>query len=523
MVGNVPSQEVCMERHVVKLDPRDNVATALSDLTAGTEAKVDDEVIVLNDAIPFGHKFALCSLEVRDPVIKYGAPIGWATSRIKGGDHTHIHNVRSYRSTTGAGNEGQEYPPLPARDTGLSPGAVGSQRPSPLPHMPKPVTVMGYRRPDGTVGIRNHVLILPTVSCANTTAGRIGHLLDGAVTITHPYGCTQLGADLEQTRRVLLGFATHPNVAAVVLVSLGCETMPAQELHEQVSSRGKAVLHLTVQEEGGTGRTVEKAVDWAEAKIEEAVSQPRESVYLHELIMGTECGGSDSLSGLTANPAVGLVSDLVVACGGTVILSETPEFIGAEHLLVRRAANEVLGESILQIVADRERQAAIAGVDLRGAQPTPGNMAGGLTTIEEKSLGAIRKGGTAPIQEVVPYAVHPSQTGLVIMDTPGYDPASVTAMVAGGAQLVVFTTGRGSPAGSPIAPVIKVSSNSEVHEHLQEHIDVDCGGVLDGRETIEDVGQRIFRQVIAVANGRLTKAETTGHHDFAIARLGFDL
>jgi altronate dehydratase large subunit len=283
------------------------------------------------------------------------------------------------------------------------------------------------------------------------------------------------------------------------------------------------VLHLTVQEEGGTGRTVEKAVDWAKAMMQEALSQPREPVYLHELIMGTECGGSDSFSGLTANPAVGLVSDMVVGHGGTVILPETPEFIGAEHLLVNRAANEVLGESILQIVAQRERQAAIAGVDLRGAQPTPGNMAGGLTTIEEKSLGAIRKGGTAPIRQVVPYAMRPSQTGLVIMDTPGYDPASVTAMVAGGAQLVVFTTGRGSPAGSPIAPVIKVSSNSEVNEHLQEHIDVDCGGVLDGRETIEDVAQRIFRQVIAVANGRLTKAEITGHHDFAIARLGFDL
>ncbi len=512
-----------MERDVVRLDPGDNVATALRDLTAGTEVRVDDEVIMLNDAIPLGHKLALCSLKVRDPIIKYGAPIGRATSPIEKGSHTHIHNVQSYHSVTDAGNVGQEYPLLPASDSGFSPAIVGPDRPSPLADMPKSLTVMGYRRPDGTVGIRNHVLILPTVSCANTTASRIGRLLDGAVTITHPYGCTQLGADLEQTKRVLLGFATHPNVAAVVLVSLGCETIPAQELHEQVSSRGKAVLHLTVQGEGGTGRTVEKAVDWAEAKIQEAVSQPRQPVYLHEVIMGTECGGSDSFSGLTANPAVGLASDLVVAYGGTVILSETPEFIGAEQLLVRRAANEVLGESILQIVAQRERQAAIAGADLRGAQPTPGNMAGGLTTIEEKSLGAIRKGGTSPIREVVPYAVRPTQTGLVIMDTPGYDPASVTAMVAGGAQLVVFSTGRGSPAGSPISPVIKVSSNSEVNEHLREHIDVDCGAVLDGREMIEDVGQRIFRQVIAVANGHLTKAEITGHHDFAIARLGFDL
>jgi len=244
---------------------------------------------------------------------------------------------------------------------------------------------------------------------------------------------------------------------------------------------------------------------------------------LHELIIGTECGGSDSFSGLTANPAIGLMSDMVVGHGGTVILSETPEFIGAEHVLVSRAANEVVAESILRIVAQRERQARLAAVDLRGAQPTPGNMAGGLTTIEEKSLGAIRKGGTSPIREVVPYAVRPSQSGLVIMDTPGYDPASVTAMVAGGAQMVVFTTGRGSPAGSPIAPVIKVSSNSDVYQRLEEHVDVNCGGILDGRETIADIGQRIFLNVINVANGARTKAEISGHEDFAIERLGFDL
>jgi len=512
-----------VQGNAVRLDPRDNVATALRDLLARTEVRIDDEVIVLNTSVPLGHKFALRRMAARDPIVKYGAPIGWATSAIKKGDHTHIHNVQSYRSVTDVGNVSQEYLQLPASDHGFSPTTFGSGRVSPLPHVLEPVTVMGYRRPDGTVGIRNHILILPTVSCANTTVGRIGRLVEDAVVIAHPYGCSQLGADLEQTKRVLLGFATHPNVAAVVLVSLGCETMPVQEIREQVVGRGKPVQHLVVQEEGGTNRTVEKAVLWAKARVQQARLQPREPVFLHELIIGTECGGSDSFSGLTANPALGLASDMFVGHGSTVILSETSEFIGAEHLLANRAANDVVAESIRRIVAQRERQAALAGVDLRGAQPTPGNMAGGLTTIEEKSLGAIRKGGTSPILEVVPYAFQPSQSGLVIMDTPGYDPASVTAMVAGGAQVVVFTTGRGSPAGSPIAPVIKVSSNSNAYRRLEEHIDVDCGGILEGRETIASMGRRIFREVINVANGARTKAETSRHEDFAIARLGFDL
>lgn len=513
-----------MQSNAIRLDPRDNVATALRDLLAGTEVRIDDEVIVLNTSVPVGHKFALRRIAARDPVVKYGAPIGWATSAIKKGDHTHIHNVQSYRSITYAGNVSQEYLQLTASDRGFSPTPFGSGRVSPLPDVLEPVTVMGYRRPDGRVGIRNHILILPTVSCVNTTVGRIGRLLQDVVVIAHPYGCTQLGADLEQTKRVLLGFATHPNVAAVVLVSLGCETMPIQEIHDQVLNRGKPVRHLIVQEEGGTKRTVEKAVEWANAMLQEAQLQPRESIFLHELVIGTECGGSDSLSGLTANPALGLASDMVIGHGGTVILSETPEFIGAEHVLARRARNATVADGIVRLVAQRERQARLAGVDLRGAQPTPGNMAGGLTTIEEKSLGAIRKGGTSPIREVVPYAVHPSHSGLVIMDTPGYDPASVTAMVAGGAQVVVFTTGRGSPAGSPIAPVIKVSSNSDACQRIgAEHIDVDCGGILEGRETIADMGQCIFREVIAVVNGALTKAEISGHEDFAIARLGFDL
>jgi altronate dehydratase large subunit len=512
-----------MQGKVVRLDPRDNVATALRDLLAGTEVGIDSEVIVLKSFVPVGHKFALRRMAAGDTIVKYGAPIGCATSPIEEGEHTHIQNVQSCRLVSDGGNVGQERLCLPAGHCSLSPAAVGSGRISSLPDMPDAVTVMGYRRPNGTVGIRNHVLVLPTVSCANTAGARIRQHLDDLVVITHPYGCTQLDADLEQTKRVLVGSAGHPNVAAVLLISLGCETMPSREIYEQILEIGKPVRHLVVQEEGGTRRTVEKAVQWARAMLEEAKLQPRERVHMHELIIGTECGGSDSFSGLTANPAVGLVSDMVVGHGGTVILSETPEFIGAEKVLISRAGDEVVAKSVEQIVARRERQARLGGVDLRGAQPTPGNMAGGLTTIEEKSLGAIRKGGTSPIREVVPYAVRPSRSGLVIMDTPGYDPASVTAMVAGGAQVVLFTTGRGSPTGSPIAPVIKVSSNSDVYQRLEEHVDIDCGGILHGRDTMADMGRRIFGALIDTANGAKTKAEISGQEDFAIERLGFDL
>jgi altronate dehydratase large subunit len=329
--------------------------------------------------------------------------------------------------------------------------------------------------------------------------------------------------DLEYTKRVLVGLATHPNVGAVVLVSLGCESMPFDEIAQLTRAAGKPLRHLVVQQEGGVSVAVTRGVAWIEEFVRAQAGRRRELASLSELVVAIECGGSDAMSGLTANPAAGLSSDLVVAAGGTVLLSETPEFIGAERLLAARAVDESVASRILDIVGRREAEARSAGVDLRGTQPTPGNIAGGISTLEEKSLGAIRKAGTGAVREVVEYGMRPSQRGLVIMDTPGYDPSSISGMVAGGAHLVVFTTGRGSPVGAPVAPVIKVASNSEIARRFKEHIDIDAGTILGGEQSVASVGTRIFAQIVSIAGGRLTKAEECGHYELAIARLGPEL
>jgi altronate dehydratase large subunit len=299
--------------------------------------------------------------------------------------------------------------------------------------------------------------------------------------------------------------------------------MPFEEIAELITAAHKPLRHLVVQEEGGVSVAVTRGVAWVEELVRGQTIQARERVSLAELVVATECGASDAMSGLSANPATGIASDLIVAAGGTLILSETPEFIGAEHLLAARAVDECVAERILDIVGRREAEARSVGVELRGTQPTPGNIAGGISTIEEKSLGAIRKAGTGAVREVVGYGMHPSQKGLVIMDTPGYDPSSISGMVAGGAHLVLFTTGRGSPIGAPLAPVIKVASNSEIARRLKEHIDIDAGTIVEGAESVGSVGARILEEVVRVASGRLTKAERCGHYDLAIARLGPEL
>ncbi len=379
---------------------------------------------------------------------------------------------------------------------------------------------LGYRRKDGRAGVRNHLLVISSVHCANSVVARIGQALPSAVALPHAWGCSQLGDDLAQSRRVLEEFASHPNVGAAILIGLGCETMPTVEMGEKLAALGAPVARLTIQEEGGARATYGKALGLARDMLQDLQRVQREPIPLAELSVGLECGGSDGWSGITANPAVGVASDLLVAAGGTVILSETTEFIGAEHLLAARGANQAIGEQIVAFTRGREADAARMGVDMRGSQPTPGNIAGGLTTVEEKSLGAIAKGGSTVIQEVIPYAHRPTRRGLVVMDTPGNDPESVTAMVAGGAQVVVFTTGRGSPAGCPIAPVIKVATNSTMYRHLAGDMDLDAGTIIGEGEPLDSVGRRIFAEVVAVANGKPTAAEVWGAQDFAINVIG---
>ncbi|MBV8369317.1 MAG: UxaA family hydrolase [Candidatus Eremiobacteraeota bacterium] len=380
-------------------------------------------------------------------------------------------------------------------------------------------TFMGYRRANGTVGIRNHVLVLPSVMCANHVVELIGRKVPDVVTVQHPTGCSQVGADFEQTKRTMAGFAANPNVAAVLVVGLGCETNESKALAEEIAARGQRVEVIGIQESGGTTETIARGVAIAKQLLEEAARHERTECPVSALIVGTECGGSDGFSGITANPALGCASDRVVAEGGTVILAEVPELVGAEHLLAARASEPVAAK-LYELIERVEARARAMHVDMRGGNPTQGNIAGGLTTIEEKSLGAAYKGGSTELREVVEYAERPSETGLVVMDTPGQDIEQLTGMIAGGAQVVVFTTGRGTPTGSPIAPVIKVATNTAMFERMRENMDVNAGAIVDGTRTLEEVGEEIFGWIVDAANGREPAAEELGFRDFAINRIG---
>jgi len=385
------------------------------------------------------------------------------------------------------------------------------------------VNFEGYRRKNGRIGTRNHVLIFPTVICASAVAQMIGQAVPETVSVTHPHGCGHLGEEKEHITRTMVGFCGHPNVAGVLLVGLGCELITPELIAGELAGTGQRFEIVSIQAEGGTADAVEKGKALAAKLLKEATSARREAFDISELILGTNCGGSDTLSGLTANPALGVAADMLVSARGTVLLSETPELIGAEQVLAGRAANDTVGKRIWEITSAMEALAKKAGVDIRGSEPSPGNIEGGLTTLEEKSLGAVLKGGTSTIRQVVGYAEKPSERGLVIMDSPAHDAVCNTGMIASGAQVIVFTTGRGTPLGAPIVPVIKVSSNNGVYQRMRDNIDINAGGILEGTESIKSVGERIFKEIIEVASGRATKAEMLGHGEFAIHSLGLSV
>jgi len=382
------------------------------------------------------------------------------------------------------------------------------------------VNFKGYRRKNGTFGTRNHVLVFPTVICASAVANMISRAVPGTVSVTHSHGCGHLGEEKYHIIRAMSGFCSHPNVAGVLLVGLGCELITPELIAEEMAKVGQRFETVSIQAEGGTTATVGKGKLLAAGLLKEAAKARREPVDISELVLGTNCGGSDTLSGLTANPSLGVASDMLVAEGGTVLISETAEIIGAEQVLARRAASEAVGKRIWQITSATEALAKKAGVDIRGSEPSPGNIEGGLTSLEEKSLGAVLKGGKSPINQVVEFAEKPSERGLIIMDGPAHDAVCNTGMIASGAQVIVFTTGRGTPMGAPIVPVIKVSSNSRIYEHMKENIDINAGDILEGKESIRSVGEQIFREIIEVASGKASRAEILGHGEFSIHSLG---
>jgi altronate dehydratase large subunit len=384
------------------------------------------------------------------------------------------------------------------------------------------MTFLGYRRTDGRVGIRNHVLIIPSVVCANRVARGISQLVTGTTWVEHQHGCTQLGDDAALTRRVLVAHGTHPNVYGVVVVGLGCETMRAQDIAAGIREAcpDKPLRLVIIQDEGGSVKAIAAGASAAHKMVSGASCMERTPSDVSELILGTECGGSDACSGISANPALGVASDLLIDAGGSVILAETTELIGAEHLIAARAVNPQVAARCYDVIKRCEDSAKSMGVDMRGGQPTPGNIEGGLSTIEEKSLGCIYKAGTKPLQDIIDYAMPVTKKGLIWMDTPGQDIEQITGMVAGGCHFVVFTTGRGTCCGSPIAPTIKVATNTAIYEKMKDNMDVNAGTIITGDESVQQVGRRIYQEMLQVASGKCPRAEILGFNDFAIKRIG---
>jgi altronate dehydratase large subunit len=379
---------------------------------------------------------------------------------------------------------------------------------------------LGYLRADGRVGVRNHVLVVPTVICAAVVAERIAAAIApvGAA-LPHLAGCGQLGPDLHVTHETLAAYTRHPNVGAVIVVALGCEQVVAQFLADTARQAGKPAHVVAIQAEGGTVRATARGIEIARELAEDVGRAERAWCPASALVLSVKCGGSDYTSGLASNPVVGRVADRIVDLGGAVVLGEIAEIMGAEHLLAERASTPAAAARLLRVVSRVEAEAMALGLDIRGTQPSPGNIRGGLTTIEEKSLGATHKAGERTrLTDVVAYSAPITKPGLTVMDTPGLDVESVTGMVGGGAQIVLFTTGLGTPTGNPIAPVIKITGNARTAQSMADNTDVDVSGVITDRESFEAAAERVFNEVIEVSSGRATAAERLGHREFAIHR-----
>jgi altronate dehydratase large subunit len=487
------------------MDRADNVVTCVRPVKAGEEVtyRCGEEVLSLTarEDIPYCHKIALTDLAEGSDVRKYGELIGRTTKEIAKGhlvNHENIYSVpRDYDSElVDASGEEEELP--------LVEGKSGMQ-------------FWGYRRAEGRPGIRNHVLILPTCACGSESSRIVASQVRGAVNIVFNTGCSDVAANTAMSQKVLTGFACNPNVYGVVIIGLGCETVGHKLLKEKIQKMtSKPVVSFGIQDEGGTLKTIEKAVRAARDMAAEAGMQQKELFDISELFMGIECGGSDATSGIASNPAVGELSDLLVDLGATTMMSESIEWIGGEHVVAKRAATPRIHNEIIEVCRAYEDHLLAAGQDCRAGQPTPGNKAGGLSTLDEKSLGCIRKGGTRPIVEVLEQAERPTKRGALVMDTAGYDISSVTSMVAGGCQAVIFTTGRGTPTGNAIVPVLKVTANELTYKKMEDNMDVDLSAIVRGEKTYQEMGKELLAVMHDICNGRMTKAEAYGFSDIAV-------
>jgi altronate hydrolase len=509
-----PRVPVPLDRVAVLLAPDDDVAIAIRDIDRGLVVTHAGSAIVAQRAIPRAHKLAVRAVTSGDPVRKYGQIIGRATRNIAPGDHVHTHNLGM------DDRAGVAY-------------QFGTARVD-LPPPERRRTFQGYPRADGRAGTRQYVGIVTSVNCSASTARMIadqfrGPVLerfphvDGVVAFAHGSGCGLVteseGAQL--LRRTLRGYASHPNIAGVLVLGLGCEMLPVESILDDPAIPGDTIVeHMTIQDTGGIRASVRAGVDRVMGMVERIELRRRVATPADRLVLGLNCGGSDGYSGLTANPALGVASDMLVAHGGTSVLAETPEVFGAEHLLTRRAT-EPVGRRLLGRI-EWWRTYVAAGGGTFDDNPSPGNRAGGISTILEKSLGAVAKAGTASLSAVYEYAEPVDVRGLGFMDTPGFDPVSVTGLVAGGATVVCFTTGRGSVLGCKPSPSIKIATNSELFGHMREDMDLDAGTIAAGTETVREVGERIFETILEVASGRPTASESLdlGQDEFVPWLLG---
>ena len=485
----------------LQIHPRDNVAVALTDLQAGFNA----DGVVLKEAVGRGHKFAITDIAAGDMVIKYGAPIGHATCAVASGEWVHTRNLK----TNLTGTEEYTYTPklpLPEKEAAIP-------------------TFMGYRLPDGNVGIRNELWIIPTVGCVNKTAELLAKRFQisadnvtGAYAFTHPYGCSQLGEDHAVTRAILANLVHHPNAAGVLVVALGCENNTLEDFRKEIGEIDPdKVRYMTVQQESDE---IARGLELLTELEQNAARYQREPIPVSELRVGLKCGGSDGLSGITANPLVGAFSDKLIACGGTSVLTEVPEMFGAETLLMERCVNKEVFDRCVEMV-NGFKDYFISHGQVVYENPSPGNKAGGISTLEEKSLGCTQKGGTSAVTDVQKYTGRLSQKGLNLTAGPGNDMVAVTALTAAGAHLILFTTGRGTPLGAP-APTVKIATYTALAEFKANWIDFNAGTLVEG-ETMDSAAERLFRQVIRIAGGEETQSEKYGYREIAIFKDGVTL
>lgn len=491
--------------HYIRIHPDDNVAVALVPLSKGTTIQLDGISLTLQDYIPQGHKCALCPIEESAPIIKYGYPIGIASKKIEKGSWIHTHNMK-----TGLGDLlSYQYHPSEC---------VLSSTPD--------RTFQGYQRKNGKVGVRNEIWIIPTVGCVNNIATALEKkaqvLLSGSIeaiaSFPHPYGCSQMGDDQEHTRTILADLINHPNAGGVLVLGLGCENSNIEELKKYIGSYDPDRVKFLVAQESED--EIADGLSLLEELVSYAKQAKREPISVSELIIGMKCGGSDGLSGITANPTVGAFSDLLISKGGTTILTEVPEMFGAETLLMNRCKNEALFEKTVDLINDFKTYFKSHNQTIY-ENPSPGNKKGGISTLEDKSMGCTQKSGSAPVCGVLSYGETVKEKGLNLLSAPGNDLVASTALAASGAHIVLFTTGRGTPFASPV-PTVKISSNSSLYAKKNNWIDFNCGVLAEGT-SMEELKQQFFDFIIDVASGKKVKSEIAGFHDMAIFKQGVTL